>query len=73
MTDADVWFANRFGRRGFAEVFAGVTTPEERRDRIRALIVRERRGAEIVGNRKGRPVTYAEAFEKFYGMPLGGA
>lgn len=73
MTDADVWFANRFGRRGFAEVFAGVTTPEERRDRIRALIVREGLGPVIAGSSQGRPVTYSEAFERAFKEPLGGA
>lgn len=64
----EMWLANRLRLHG--EIFAGVTTSEIRKQRVREAI--ERLGTEVVvGRGKDRqPVTYRQAFETLYGEPL---
>lgn len=58
----------RLGEHGMA-VFTGDTTVEVRRERVREAIARV--GCSVICGRdaQGRPVTYAQAFERLYGQP----
>lgn len=68
--DAEMFFVKRLGEHG-RTVFAGITDPNERRERIRYAILEGKLDCAILGkNPKGRVETYAEAFERFYGEPL---
>lgn len=70
---AERWLADRLwnnGRDVNANLFAGRTTPEIRRDRIRARIIElgwQQRRAGYAGD---EPETFAEVFERLYGVPL---
>lgn len=75
--DADLWLAQRIAthtqRRPtevVGAVFAGVATPADRRERLRAEIVSRGLAQVRVGKRAGSPETYAEHFERRYGIPL---
>jgi hypothetical protein len=50
---------------------AGVTTAEQRREKIRAAIVDQQRDLSIAGKRKGQPAeTWKALFERVYRVPL---
>lgn len=50
---------------------AGVTTAEQRREKIRAAIVDQQRALSIAGKRKGQPAeTWKALFERLYRIPL---
>lgn len=64
----EVWLANRLGQ--FGHVFAGVTDPALRKQRIREAI---REGAlenVIAGNRAGKPELFRDCFARLYGEAL---
>jgi len=63
----EVWMARRLRRR---DLFAGVTTAIERRERVAAAI--QSQGFELVaaGRREGSRVTWAELFTEVYGQHL---
>jgi hypothetical protein len=66
----ETWIARRLQR---PDLFAGVTTPDERRERIRQVIVDGRMAMAIAGKRAGQPAeTWREVFERVYGVPLVG-
>ena len=50
---------------------AGVTTADERRERIRAAIVEQGRERAIAGKRPGQPCeTWADLYARVYGVPF---
>ena len=75
--DADMWLAQRLaqhlGRHPIeivGQVFGGTTGQEERRERLRAIILSHKLSAVIVGRRDGKPETYAQHFARRYGRAL---
>lgn len=68
----ELWVGKRLAEHGVPLVTRGVTTAMERRERIRQGIVDNGLSAVIVGrNPKDRkPETYAQLFERVYGMRL---
>lgn len=48
----------------------GTTTPADRKDRIRRIILENQFGAERMGLRHGQPETFAQHFARFYGETL---
>lgn len=70
-TQVETWIAWRIGR---PDLFAGVTTPDERRERVRSAIVNDCLSDAIVGRRPGHPCeTWTDLFTRVYGQPLHGA
>jgi len=65
----EVWLARRLGDATFAE---GVTSAEERRERLRRRIVESGRAGEHIGRSAvdGTELTFAAMFERLYGVPL---
>lgn len=63
----EAWLAKKLGLRH--RLFEGVTTPEIRRERVRAAIV-EIGGEVRAGSRNGVPETWARLFERLYGVAL---
>lgn len=64
------WIARRLGR---PDLLAGVTTPEERRERIRAAILTGQHAEAIAGKREGAAcLTWREVWAELYGTPLTG-
>ena len=61
------WFARRLNRPG---LFAGITTAEQRRERIRNEILSRGLADEPIGRRMGVSETHQETFERLYGQPL---
>lgn len=50
---------------------AGVTTAEQRREKIRIAIVEQQRALSIAGKRKGQPAeTWKALFQRVYRKPL---
>lgn len=68
----ELWVGKRLAEHGVPFVTLGVTTEAERRERIRRGIVDNGLVGVIVGrNPKDRkPETYAQLFERVYGMRL---
>jgi hypothetical protein len=68
--DAESYFVRRLKDHG-RTVFAGVSDPGIRRERIRAAILEGGLDVAIIGRRPDqKPETYAAAFQRFYGEPL---
>lgn len=67
----ELWLGARLERHGVS-VFAGDTTVEQRRDRVRAAILEHGLETVIAGSRDRKPETYAQVFERLYGEPLTG-
>lgn len=68
-TAVESWIARRLDR---PDLFAGVTTAEERRERVRAAILEGRMEEAVAGRRAGYGCeTWRETFERVYGQPLG--
>jgi hypothetical protein len=64
----ETWIARRLQR---PDLFAGVTTPDERRERVRQAIVDGRMAMAVAGKRAGQSAeTWREVFERVYGQPL---
>lgn len=58
-------------RRLRLDLFAGTTTPDERRERLRREILERDLAEAIAGKRKGHPAeTWRDIFERVYGQPL---
>jgi len=71
--DADLFLANQLFRRGLkATVLEGLTTAQQRRERIRReILAHELEGAAVLGQMRGTaPETLAAAFERLYHEPL---
>lgn len=69
--DIEQWFVKRLHdhRR---KIDAGITDPDERRERIRYQIIEGKLDCTIIGRHPTtkKSETYAQAFERFYGEPL---
>jgi hypothetical protein len=66
----ETWIARRLQR---PDLFAGVTTPDERRERIRQVIVDGRMAMAIAGKRAGQSAeTWSDLFQRVYEQPLVG-
>lgn len=68
--DREAWLAKRLGDHGVAEIFAGLTDPAVRRERVREVILARGLECVIVGRHEGKPCTYAEIFQVIFGVPL---
>lgn len=52
-------------------LFDGITTPEQRRERVRKEILGRCLADAVAGRRKGQPCeTWADVFQRVYGQPL---
>lgn len=69
--DHEAWLAKRLGEHG-AGVFTGLTDPTLRRERFREAITQHGLTEVIAGAREGKPLTYAQVFERLYGESLSG-
>jgi hypothetical protein len=69
--DAELFLERRLHEHGHP-IFAGITDPDERRERIRYSIIDAGLDVAIVGRNPStkKPETYAEAFARLYGEPL---
>jgi hypothetical protein len=68
--DTEMFFARRLKEHG-KRCFEGITWPEVTKERIRAAIIESRVDCVIIGRApNGKPETYAQSFERFYGEPL---
>ena len=67
---AEAFFVRRLKEHG-RQVFAGVTDPATRRERIRKAILDAKLDQTIIGRSPGgKAETYAAAFARYYGTPL---
>ena len=68
-TVVEAWIARRLDR---PDLFAGVTTAEDRRERVRRAILDGGKSEAVAGRRPGYGCeTWRETFERVYGQPLG--
>lgn len=64
----EAWIVRRLGE---PDLFAGITTAEERRERVRELIERRQLRLAIAGrNPSGKPETWQALYERVYGRPI---
>jgi hypothetical protein len=68
--DRELWLAKRVGLPHPMELFQGVTTAEERRNRIRVVIQIRGLSDCPCNPRAEAPVTFRQAFERLYGEAL---
>lgn len=66
-TAEEVWLARRLGS---PALFAGRTSAEERRERVRAAILERGFADRRAGMRNGTPETFRELFARLWGVPL---
>lgn len=65
----EAWMAQRLGLP--LDWDAGITTAEQRREKIRTSILEQQRALSIAGKRKGQPAeTWKALFERLYRTPL---
>lgn len=68
--DAEMYFAKRLGEHG-KRVFTGLTDPTITKERIRQAIIDSKVDCTIIGRApNGKPETYSQSFQRFYGEPL---
>lgn len=63
------WMAKRLGDFGYEIVFGGLN-PSERKARIRQAVKDAELECVTAGKFDGKPLTYAQAFERLYGERL---
>lgn len=67
-TQVEVWIASRLQR---PDLFAGVTTADERRERVRRVILDRDMAEAIAGKRAGQSCeTWGELYRRVYGRDL---
>ncbi len=65
----EAWMARRLGLP--LNWDAGITTGDQRREKIRSAILEQQRALSIAGKRKGKPAeTWQALFERLYRTPL---
>ena len=64
----ELWLARRLGLP--LSWAAGVTTRDQRRDKIRAAIVDRNLADAVAGSAKGKPETWAQLFQRVYRQPI---
>lgn len=67
--DGEMWLAQRLGTHGVT-VFGGLTDRTERIARIRKAICDNGLEVIVCGRKDGKPVNYAQAFQRLYGEKL---
>jgi hypothetical protein len=66
----EYWIAHRLER---PDLLSGITTPTERRERVRTVILNRNLSTSIVDEREGaRQESWAALFVRVYGEPLRG-
>ena len=64
----EAWIIRRLGEPG---LFAGVTTADERRERVRELLERRQLRMVLAGrNPSGKPETWQALYERVYERPI---
>lgn len=67
-THVEIWIARRLGE---PDLYAGVTTPDERRERVRVLIERRELHLAIAGRGpNGKAETWEALYLRVYQQPL---
>lgn len=71
----EMWLAHRVGKAAdmndsLSMVFDGVTTPEQRGERVRFAIVSHGLGEKPCGRRAGQSTTFGEMYQRIYGAGL---
>lgn len=64
---AELWIARRLGHR---DLFVGTTTPEERRERVRRVMLDEGFADYVAGSKNGEIELFRDTYRRFYGEPL---
>lgn len=65
----EIWMARKLGMPLCWD--AGITTNEDRRERIRAAILQQQRQGSIAGRQAGQPCeTWAQLFQRVYGQSI---
>jgi hypothetical protein len=62
-TELELWICNRLD---LVHLFAGVTTTETRRDRLKVVLVQRDLTEAIAGRMNGKPVTWRALFKQLY-------
>ena len=65
--ELEAWICERLKLR---DLFAGVTSTEIRRDRLKVVLLERGLTESIAGARGGKPVTWRALFEQLYGEQL---
>jgi hypothetical protein len=65
--ELEAWICERLRLR---DLFAGDTTPEIRRDRLRVTLIGRGLTEAIAGSRSGKPLKWRQIFEQLYQQPL---
>lgn len=65
--EAEAWICTRLNLR---DLFAGVTSTETRRDRLKVVLLERGLTESIAGRMDGKPVTWRKLFEQLYGVKL---
>jgi hypothetical protein len=67
----ELYFLNLLGHIAMSAAIAGVTTPDERRERIRQAIIDAGRADEMLpASKSGVVETLSERWARFYGQPF---
>jgi hypothetical protein len=69
MKDPEYWFAKRLNR---FDLFAGITTLDDRIERVRREILSRNLADVELGRKRGKVETYSQGFERAFGQPLEG-
>jgi hypothetical protein len=65
--ELEAWIAKRLALR---DLFAGDTTREMRRDRLKVVLLERGLTESIAGRFDGKPITWRALFEKLFGEPI---
>lgn len=65
--ELEAWICERLKLR---DLFAGDTTPEIRRDRLRVTLIERHLTESIAGSRSGKPLKWRQIFEQLHNEPL---
>jgi hypothetical protein len=65
--ELEAWICERLNLR---DLFAGVTSREIRRDRLKVVLLQRGLTESIAGRMEGKPVTWRQLFTKLYGDEL---
>lgn len=67
----ELYFLNLLGHDGMSAAIAGVTMPDERRERIRVAIIESDRANELLpASSSGIVETLSQRWTRFYGLPF---
>lgn len=66
----EMWLAERLKDHRGPDIFSGDTNHTIRKQRLRQAINSCGLEAVVIGSKKGKPISWREAFESFYGEAL---